>query len=844
MKQNQSVNLSIILLVLISTIPLFVNEVNSTEDISFMQNKRLSDPSVQSLGVDLCYGDGQVFAIWEEHFYSEDRKGDIFLSQSKNGITYSDKFMVNDISDDTQWQPSFFFDKSGILNIVYTDSGSANKGLFFTKYDNKTLSTRNKINNIEEPIVGGYPEISSYENNIYITYNAIDDYTYLLVSNNIGISYNTIKLDDYVEKRVQTNKNGLIYLLANKHGEELYLLKSTDNGNQFSEPVVINPLEQTPRHISMDIDKDGNLYFFWIDYQTGLGHFSKSIDGGVTFSKPVTVDDDNGYDRSSKTSICVDEWNGVYITWCDDRNGNQDVFLSVSRDGGQTFSDAVKVNDDSTSTNQRNPSMCCDEVGNLFIAWEDDRDEETNIYYTKVDALDHSPRIIGNLPTTFNMIEDQVPSDPFVSLDEYFEDDDDDENLEYEVSDPINETFFQPRLEEGDLYFDPSQEDLFGIYDYRLRAIDAGEDGIPNTQDDIPSAWIDITLIVEPVNDPPKVIGDLSNSFESGEININVKEGNYYNSTLLFQEVDGEECTITTAEDHPTFDLDLENGDFSFLPGNEDVGEKRFLITIMDENLSSTDIWIVFNVSNQNNGPIALESMINRTMEEDNILTNIDVSQWFLDPDGDELIFSVEGSEHIEGSIHEGSLLDIFPANNWSGEEVLKIIGNDSYFYASIDILVKVNAVNDPPSNIQVNIPDTEFKEGGSQKITATANDNEGQTLTYEWYVDDKLIGTGSSIDLGLSEGNHLVKLIVTDENGAESSKYFEIEVEGEDGNGFALLMIIIIIIAVLILLSTIIIIGLVVITKSSKKRSKDIPEQDEDDKPKNELDSEIENLF
>jgi len=36
----------------------------------------------------------------------------------------------------------------------------------------------------------------------------------------------------------------------------------------------------------------------------------------------------------------------LYVNWIDDRNGDPDVFLMASRDGGKTWTDAVRVNDD------------------------------------------------------------------------------------------------------------------------------------------------------------------------------------------------------------------------------------------------------------------------------------------------------------------------------------------------------------------------------------------------------------------------------------------------------------------------------------------------------------------
>ncbi len=97
---------------------------------------------------------------------------------------------------------------------------------------------------------------------------------------------------------------------------------------------------------------------------------------------------------------------------------------------------------------------------------------------------------------------------------------------------------------------------------------------------------------------------------------------------------------------------------------------------------------------------------------------------WFTDPDGDELEYTVENSDHITGVIN-GNLLTITPASNWSGQETIRILCNDSEFSVFLDIQITVNPVNDPPSEININLPDKPFKEGEGQTVSVSAEDNE-----------------------------------------------------------------------------------------------------------------------
>jgi hypothetical protein len=206
---------------------------------------------------------------------------------------------------------------------------------------------------------------------------------------------------------------------------------------------------------------------------------------------------------------------------------------------------------------------------------------------------------------------------------------------------------------------------------------------------------------------------------------------------------------------------------------------------------------------------------------------------WFTDPDGDELEYTVENSDHITGVIN-GNLLTITPASNWSGQETIRILCNDSEFSVFIDMQITVNPVNDPPSEINIILPDKPFNEGEGQTVSVSAEDNEfsSEELTYEWFEDGELIGTGQSIDLDLSEGSHLITVKVKDPDGAESSKTFSVDVEkGADGDFPMVILIVVIVLVVLIVA----VIGIILFLNKSKK---DPPEEE----VKDEIDLLLEN--
>jgi hypothetical protein len=145
--------------------------------------------------------------------------------------------------------------------------------------------------------------------------------------------------------------------LARAEGGHVLVAASEDRGASFSAPVRVNP---EPELIAADgenrpklaFGRSGELYVSWTQsLETPFaGHvrFARSLDGGKTFSAPITVNSDRAPISHRFDALIVDGAGRVHVLWLDrrdkaaaDRAGSEfagiSLYTAVSEDGGASF---------------------------------------------------------------------------------------------------------------------------------------------------------------------------------------------------------------------------------------------------------------------------------------------------------------------------------------------------------------------------------------------------------------------------------------------------------------------------------------------------------------------------
>ncbi|MCK5561175.1 MAG: hypothetical protein KAJ51_11295, partial [Thermoplasmata archaeon] len=148
------------------------------------------------------------------------------------------------------------------------------------------------------------------------------------------------------------------------------------------------------------IDQEDIIHVAWSDERNRVGNnqnnsdirYTKSIDNGISFQSSIQVNDDSTVEWQYVTSITVDKNNNVYVAWEDWRNNNADIYLSVIFCNESSFRPNVRVNNDLGNTIQYWPSIAVNSTGQVFVAWQDGRNGNFDIY------ISHPKLNLSNLP--------------------------------------------------------------------------------------------------------------------------------------------------------------------------------------------------------------------------------------------------------------------------------------------------------------------------------------------------------------------------------------------------------------------------------------------------------------
>ncbi|HEX7257506.1 MAG TPA: sialidase family protein [Nitrososphaeraceae archaeon] len=198
-------------------------------------------------------------------------------------------------------------------------------------------------------------------------------------SNVTNITNNT---KDSVYAQIAANDND-VYVVwqesvtGNSYGNnyDIYFKKSADNGTTFSKPINLSNNTGFSEHPQIAVSKNG-IFIIWADNTDSNNTeimFTKSVDNGTAFSKPINLS--NNLQNSNNQEISAFNEN-VYIVWQNtdqnnNNNKNSSIMFKGSIDSGNTFNDTIEL---ATDTNDAYPKVNSFE-DYVYIVWNSENNK-------------------------------------------------------------------------------------------------------------------------------------------------------------------------------------------------------------------------------------------------------------------------------------------------------------------------------------------------------------------------------------------------------------------------------------------------------------------------------------
>jgi len=235
-----------------------------------------------------------------------------------------------------------------------------------------------------------------------------------------GLHSLTVDKDDRIyvawldERNIkQPEESSMANMAAGHHMEsnrEVFVATSADGGLSFSPNKSIATNACPCCKTSLAVGSDGRLYLSWRQVLPGdFRHIalSTSTDGGNTFSKPVVVSDDQWVLKGcpvTGAALLPQENGKLRVLWyAAGAKGEQGIYWTESKDGGQTFSPRVLL---AATSARGTPALVSDGDGanaEAWGVWEGNENGKTQVRAARLEVdepANKTPIIVhsGELP--------------------------------------------------------------------------------------------------------------------------------------------------------------------------------------------------------------------------------------------------------------------------------------------------------------------------------------------------------------------------------------------------------------------------------------------------------------
>ena len=368
---------------------------NNSLPVVFENATNLTNNPMDSVYGQVAAWNSNVYLLWQDSIPSDHTNYDIFIKNSNdNGTTFGSSVNLSNNSGFSEHPQIAAYDNN--VYAIWADDTSGNREVLFTRsVDNGT--SFDKIKNVSNNTSDSFnQEIAVFRDTVYVVWldqSDEDDETNILLkasgdggetfSRTVNISSNanheTFPKVAAFEGSVYIAWNTADNLLDERDNEGLFFVRSLDGGNTFDNIIKLNHENDFGELQIAAFDEtvyvaSGGLPS--VDVNGVL--FTKSNDGGRSFSEPVTIDENGRFVNSLNVEVSAYDEQFSYVAAQVSVSGNEEILLLE-----MTGNNSTKVLNLSNNPKISECPSIAIEGDNIYVVWEDMTPGNHEILYAK-----------------------------------------------------------------------------------------------------------------------------------------------------------------------------------------------------------------------------------------------------------------------------------------------------------------------------------------------------------------------------------------------------------------------------------------------------------------------------
>jgi hypothetical protein len=360
---------------------------NNSLPVVFENATNLTNNPMDSVYGQVAAWNSNVYLLWQDSVPSDHTSND-------NGTTFGSSVNLSNNSGFSEHPQIAAYDNN--VYAIWADDTSGNREVLFTRsVDNGT--SFDKIKNLSNNTSDSFnQEIAVFGDTVYVVWldqSEEDDETNILLKasgdggetfgRTVNISSNanqeTFPKVAAFEGSVYIAWNTADNLLDERDNEGLFFVRSLDGGNTFDNIIKLNHENDFGELQIAAFDEtvyvaSGGLPS--VDVNGVL--FTKSNDGGRSFSEPVTIDENGRFVNSLNVEVSAYDERFSYVAAQVSVSGNEEILLLE-----MTGNNSTKVLNLSNNPKISECPSIAIEGDNIYVVWEDMTPGNHEILYAK-----------------------------------------------------------------------------------------------------------------------------------------------------------------------------------------------------------------------------------------------------------------------------------------------------------------------------------------------------------------------------------------------------------------------------------------------------------------------------